>query len=72
MRRVRPPQARTQRLTILYGTLCFVLLLVVGQLWLLTATMNAFLGGNGRVALPALAASLACLAVNLVLLRYLR
>jgi hypothetical protein len=72
MRRVRRPQARAQRLTILYGILCFVLLLVIGQLWLLTATMNAFLGGHGQVALPALAASAACLLLNLVLLRYLR
>lgn len=70
--RIRRPQARAQRLTIIYGILCFVLILVVGQLWLLTATMNAFLGGDGRVALPALAASLACLALNLGLLRYLR
>jgi len=59
-------------LTIVYGILCFVLLLVVGQLWLLTATMNAFLGGDGRVALPALGVSLACLALNLGLLRHLR
>ena len=69
---VRRPAARSQRLTVLYGILCFVLLLVVGQLWLLTATMNAFLGGNGRVALPALAASAACLLFNLALLRHLR
>ena len=70
--RVRRSQARAQRLTIVYGILCFVLLLVVGQLWLLTATMNAFLGGDGRVALPALGVSLACLALNLGLLRHLR
>jgi hypothetical protein len=70
--RVRRPQARAQRLTIVYGILCFLLILVVGQLWLLTATMNAFLGGDGHVALPALAASVACLGLNLGLLRHLR
>ncbi|HXU04327.1 MAG TPA: DUF6755 family protein [Polyangia bacterium] len=70
--RVRRLQARAQRLTIVYGILCFVLLLVIGQLWLLTATMNAFLGGDGHVALPALGVSLACLALNLGLLRHLR
>jgi hypothetical protein len=72
MRRVRRSQARAQRLPVIYGIVCFALILVVGQLWLLTATMNAFLGGDARVALPALAASVACLALNLGLLRYLR
>jgi hypothetical protein len=70
--RVRRIHARPQRLTIIYGILCFLLILVIGQLWLLTATMNAFLGGDNGVALPALAASVACFAVSLGLLRYLR
>jgi hypothetical protein len=70
--RARRPQVRAQRLPIIYGILCFVLILVVGQLWLLTATLNAFLGGDGHVALPALAASAACLLCNLGLLRHLR
>jgi uncharacterized protein DUF6755 len=70
--RIRRPQARAQRLTVLSGILCFVLILVIGQLWLLTATMNAFLGGDQRVAIPALLASLACFGLNLGLLRYLR
>jgi len=70
--RPRRSQARAQRLTIVYGIICFVLVLVIGQLWLLTATMNAFLGGEQGLALPALAASAACLALNLGLLRYLR
>ena len=70
--RPRRSQARAQRLTIVYGIICFVLVLVIGQLWLLTATLNAFLGGDGGAALPALAASAACLALNLGLLRYLR
>jgi hypothetical protein len=47
--------------------------LVIGlmQLWLLTATMNAFLGGDHGVAWPALGASLVCLLLNLGLVRYL-
>jgi hypothetical protein len=48
-----------------------VLVLVVAQLWLLTATMNAWLGGDGAVVWPALGASAVCLALNLGLLRYL-
>jgi hypothetical protein len=62
---------RAQRLTVISGVLCFVLILVVLQLWLLTATMNAWLGGDESVVWPALAASLGCLVLNLGLLRYL-
>ena len=62
---------RQQRMTIVYGILCVVLILVVLQLWLLTATMNAFLGGDEGVILPAGAASAVCLLLNLGLLRYL-
>jgi type IV secretory pathway TrbD component len=66
----RPP-TRDQRITVVNGVLCFVLILVVLQLWLLTATMNAWLGGDGSVVWPALGASAGCLALNLGLLRYL-
>lgn len=62
---------RAQRTTIVYGVLCFVLMLVLLQLWLLTATMDAFLGGDAGVVWPSLAASLACLLLNLGLMRYL-
>lgn len=62
---------RAQRTTIVYGVLCFVLMLVLLQLWLLTATMDAFLGGDADVVWPSLAASLACLLLNLGLLRHL-
>jgi len=68
---MKRPQTRDQRLTVVYGILCFVLILVIAQLWLLTATMNAFLGGDAAVVFPALAASAGCLALNLGLLRYL-
>ena len=53
------------------GILVFVILIVVLQLWLLTATMNAYLGGDSDVVIPAALASFACLALNLGLLRYL-
>ena len=68
---VRRPFTREQRTTILYGMLAFVLILVVLQLWLLTATMNAYLGGDDGVVWPAAIASLVCLLLNLGLLRYL-
>jgi hypothetical protein len=62
---------REQRTTVVYGILCLVLILVVLQLWLLMATMNAFLGGDDGVVWPAALASLACLGLNLGLLQYL-
>ena len=66
---MKKPFTREQKLTIVYGILCVVLVLVVLQLWLLTATMNAWLGGDKTVVWPAAIASLACLGVNVWLLR---
>lgn len=63
--------SRKQRMTILHGILCIVLILVILQLWLLTATMNAYLGGDEGVIWPAVAASGVCLMLNLGLLKYL-
>lgn len=63
--------SRSQRLTIVTGILLFAVFITVLQLWLLTATVNAFLGGDTAVAIPAAAASLVCLALNAGLLRYL-
>jgi hypothetical protein len=65
------PLTREQRTTVVYGILCFILIQVVLQLWLLTATMNAYLGGDESVIWPAAAASVVCLALNAGLLRYL-
>ena len=64
--------SRAQRTPIVQGMLAFVLILVMLQLWLLTATMNAYLGGDEAVVWPAAIASVACFALNLGLLRYLR
>ena len=68
---VRRPFTRQQRTTIVTGMLAFVVMLVILQLWLLTATMNAYLGGDTSVVVPAAAASVFCLLLNLGLLRYL-
>jgi hypothetical protein len=46
-------------------------MLIVLQLWLLTATMNAYLGRDQSVIWPAAVASLLCLLLNIGLLRYL-
>jgi hypothetical protein len=59
----------SQKATIFSGINLIVTLLVVLQLWLLTATMNAWLGGDSSVVWPAALASLVCFLVNLWLLR---
>lgn len=61
---------RRQRRTILDGINLLVIVLVLLQLWLLTTTMNAFLGGDPSVVWPAAIASFACLGLNVGLLRY--
>jgi hypothetical protein len=66
------PFSREQRTTIIQGMLVFVVIVVILQLWLLTATMNAWLGGDDSVVWPAAAVSAGALALNLGLLRYLR
>jgi len=65
------PFSREQRTTIVDGMLVFVLTVVVLQLWLLTATMNAWLGGDESVVWPAALVSAGGLTLNVGLLRYL-
>jgi hypothetical protein len=69
---IHRPFTREQRTTIVYGMLAFVLIIVIIQLWVLTATMNAYLGGDESVVWPAAIFSLLCLLLNVGLLRYLR
>ena len=64
------PFSRDQRTIIVYGMLGFVLIVVILQLWLLTATMNAYLGGDESVIWPAAVVSGLCLLLNVGLLRY--
>ena len=52
--------------------LVFVLIVVIMQLWLLTATMNAWLGGDESIVWPGLIVSATGLALNVGLLAYLR
>lgn len=63
--------SRQQKTTIVFGILSIVLMMVILQLWLLTATMNAFLAGQERVIIPAAIASIICFALNLGLLSYI-
>jgi hypothetical protein len=63
--------SRSQRMTIITGILSLVVIIVVLQLWLFTATMNAYLGGDESVLWPAALASLVCLGLKGGLLWYL-
>lgn len=66
---MKPRLTRSQKATIFSGINLIVALMVVLQLWLLTATMNAWLGGDSSVVWPAAIASLGCFLFNLWLLR---
>lgn len=68
---MKPRFSRSQRMTIVQGILAIVLIIVVLQLWLLTATMHSFLGGEDAVVIPAALASGVCFGLNAGLLWYL-
>lgn len=68
---MKKPFTREQKTTIVYGILCLVMVLVILQLWMLVATMNAYLGGDYAVIWPGAIGSLICLGLNLGLLQYL-
>lgn len=62
---------RSQKMVIIQGILFLVLTIDIIQLYLITATMNSYLGGDSGVPVPALLFSIFCLALNLGLLRFL-
>jgi hypothetical protein len=68
---VKRPLSRHERTIIVTGILCIVLTLVLMQLWLLSATMNAWLGGDESVVWPSAIASLICFLLVAGLLSYL-
>jgi len=61
---------RARKFTIINAILVFVVLIVILQLWLLTASMNAYLGDDPTALIPAALVSLGCLVLNLGLVRY--
>ena len=65
------PMVEVAGLTMISDQRILYFVVVIAQLWLLTATLNAWLGGDSSVVWPGLAASAACLALNAGLLRYL-
>lgn len=67
----KPRMGHAKRMTIVNAIFLFVVIIVILQLWLLTVTVNSYLGGNLAVVWPAALVSLACLGLNVGLLRYL-
>jgi hypothetical protein len=65
------PFSREQRTIIVHGMLVFVLIVVILQLWLLTATVNAWLGGDDSIVWPGAAVSAGGLMLNVGLLTFL-
>jgi hypothetical protein len=61
-----------QRMMISLGILFAIVVIVILQLWLFSASLESFLGGNTAVGLPALLTSIVCLLLNLGLFYYLR
>ncbi len=67
--RDRAPSSR--RLTALDGALALIAILLVVQMWLLSASLEAFLGGHREVASPAAALSGLLFVACLALLRFI-
>lgn len=68
---MKPNLTRSQKSTIVNSIALLVGLLVVLQLWLLTASMNAWMGRDDSIVWPAFVASLVSFAFNLYLVRRL-
>lgn len=70
-----PPrrEMHSRRLSAITGALALIAILLVVQMWLLTATLEAYLAGHADVALPGAIASgvllLACIALYMFLER---
>ena len=67
----RRPLSRGERTVVVNVILCVLLTLVLMQLWLITATMNAWLCGDDSIVWPAAFASFGCFLLNAGLLWYL-
>lgn len=63
--------ARSQRMAIVNGILVIVILIIILQIWLFTASMNAYLGGDYQILIPAALVSIFCLALIGGLIWYL-
>ena len=69
---MKEPRTPLQRATILNGILLITITLVILQLWLLMATMNAYLGNDLDIVWPAAGASFVCFLLIAGLVSYIR
>jgi hypothetical protein len=69
---MKPPEIQRARRsgTAIDGALALIGILVIGQIWVLTATLEAFLAGHMGAALPGAIGSLMLFAANLGLYRF--
>jgi hypothetical protein len=65
-----PPEARKKRRVAIDAGLLFVIILLITQMWLLTATLESYLAGHHDVALPGLLISAALFAGCLAIYRF--
>ena len=61
----------TKTNTLLLGVMCVLILILIMQVWLLTAALNESLNGHNAVKWPAFWISLALFGAGAALLRYL-
>lgn len=67
---MRPPApVRRRRRVAIDAALLFVVLLLMVQMWLLTATLESYLAGHHDVALPGLLSSLVLFAASFAIYR---
>jgi hypothetical protein len=61
----QPPTPQSRGLTAIAGAMCLIAVLLIVQIWLLSAALESFLAGNAGAAMPAAVFSgalfLACL-----------
>ncbi len=50
----------TRRIASINGAISFIVLLLIVQMWLLTATLDAYLAGHFEVVVPGMLISLLC------------
>lgn len=60
---------KQQQNTVLYTVMAFLTVLLLVQLWLLVGVLEAYLGGEGSVLLPATLASGVCFLIGWQLVR---
>ena len=63
---------RERRLTVIDAAMIFVIILLITQMWLLTATLESYLAGHTDVALPGMLVSAVLFAVCFALYRFVR